>query len=92
MDFQSSYEQKAKASKIKQNIDSNQNQLYLGRNKLPPLIYATVTSRLDYHNLLYVDLPLKVVWKLQLVQNVAARLLMEMKWSEHLTLVLAQLH
>lgn len=42
---------------------------------LAMVTYATVTSRLDFCNVLYVRVPSKMVWKLQLVQNVAARMI-----------------
>uniref|UniRef100_A0A803SN06 Reverse transcriptase domain-containing protein n=1 Tax=Anolis carolinensis TaxID=28377 RepID=A0A803SN06_ANOCA len=41
---------------------------YLGRSDLATVVHALVTARLDYCNALYVGLPLKTAWKLQLVQ------------------------
>lgn len=38
--------------------------------------HALVTSHLDYCNVLYMGLSLKMVWKLHLVQNAAAGLLL----------------
>uniref|UniRef100_A0A803TEJ9 Reverse transcriptase domain-containing protein n=1 Tax=Anolis carolinensis TaxID=28377 RepID=A0A803TEJ9_ANOCA len=48
---------------------------YLEKSDLTMVVHALVTSRLDYCNALYVGLPLKTAWKLQLVQRSAARLL-----------------
>ncbi|KAF7238280.1 Raftlin, partial [Varanus komodoensis] len=48
---------------------------YLDKHCLAVVIHALVTSWLDYCNVLYVGLPLKMVRMLQLVQNRAARLL-----------------
>ncbi|KAF7240163.1 Ophiophagus venom factor, partial [Varanus komodoensis] len=59
---------------------------------LATVIHALVISRLDYCNTLYVGLPLKTVWILQLVQNRAARLLTGTGHYSHITLVLYQLH
>lgn len=39
---------------------------------LTTVSHAMVTSRLDYYNLLYARLPLRMSWELQLVQNMAA--------------------
>ena len=47
---------------------------YVDVEALTTLVYALVISTLDYSNALYVGLPLRL-WKLQIVQNAAARLL-----------------
>lgn len=43
-------------------------QLYLDSEDLAMLVHVTVTSRLDNCNMLYIGLPFKTVWKLQLVK------------------------
>uniref|UniRef100_A0A803TD93 Reverse transcriptase domain-containing protein n=1 Tax=Anolis carolinensis TaxID=28377 RepID=A0A803TD93_ANOCA len=60
---------------------------YLSRNDL-----ATVISRLDYCNALYIGLPLSVIRKLKLVQNAAARLLAGVPARWRITPILQQLH
>ena len=52
---------------------------YLDVGALTTLVHVLVVLRLDYCNALYVGLPLRLVWKLQMVQNVAARLLNEVR-------------
>ena len=47
---------------------------YLSVDCLARVVHALVISRLDYCNAFYVGLPLKVTQKLQLIQNMAARL------------------
>ena len=46
---------------------------------LTTLVHALVISRLDHCNALYVGLPLRLLRKLQVVQNAAARLLSGVK-------------
>uniref|UniRef100_A0A803TXA5 Reverse transcriptase domain-containing protein n=1 Tax=Anolis carolinensis TaxID=28377 RepID=A0A803TXA5_ANOCA len=65
---------------------------YLGKSDLATVVYALVTSRLDYCNALYVGLPLKTARKLQLVQRAAARLIMGAAYRERTTPLLSQLH
>ena len=48
---------------------------YLDTGALTTLVHALVISRLDHCNALYVGLPLRLMQKLEVVQNVAARLL-----------------
>ena len=47
----------------------------LDKDSLAMVEQALVTSRLDYCNALYVRLPLRLLQKLELVQNAAAQLL-----------------
>ena len=55
-------------------------------------MHALVTSRLDFCNELYIGLPLYLVRKLQLVQNMAARLVTNTSRVEHITPTLKSLH
>ena len=48
---------------------------YLDVRLLTTLTYVLIVSRLDYCNALYMGLPLRLMWKLQMIQNTAARLL-----------------
>ncbi len=64
---------------------------YLPRKEFESVIYAFITSRLDYCNSLYVCLDQSSLQCLQLVQNAAARLLTGTKMYEHITPVLASL-
>ncbi len=59
---------------------------------LQTVIHALITSRLDYCNSLYLGLPKSSLNRLELVQNVAARLLTGTRKHEHITPVLASLH
>ena len=65
---------------------------YLTPDDLATVIHATVTSRLDYCNSLYAGLPFALTRKLQLVQNVAARVLTGTPWKAHMRPILQQLH
>ncbi|XP_053142271.1 uncharacterized protein LOC128340742 [Hemicordylus capensis] len=67
-------------------------QPYLERESLATVTHALVTSCLDYCNALYMGLPLKIVRKLQLVQNRAARLLTGTGRFDHIMPMLNQLH
>ena len=56
------------------------------------VVHTLVTSRLDFCNALYIGLPLCLVRKLQLVQNMAARLVTGTPRGDHITPVLKSLH
>ena len=65
---------------------------FLSFTDLEKVIHAFISSRIDYCNALYSGLPKKVISRLQLVQNSAARLLTNTRRREHITPILAALH
>ncbi|XP_078248725.1 uncharacterized protein LOC140706526 [Pogona vitticeps] len=65
---------------------------YLDVGALPTLVHALVILRLDYCNTLYVGLPLRLMRKLQMVQNLVDRLLTGLRKYQHLSTTLAALH
>ena len=56
------------------------------------LIHAFVTSRLDCGNAVLAGLPKHLIAKLQVVQNSAARVVLKIKKSDHITPALHHLH
>jgi len=56
------------------------------------LVVALVLIRLDYCNSLLINLPASLIQRLQSVQNAAARLIFNMRRSEHITDALISLH
>ncbi|KAF7234890.1 Vomeronasal type-2 receptor 26 [Varanus komodoensis] len=65
---------------------------YLEDDCLVTVMHGLASSRLDFCNVLYIGLPLKTVWILQLVQNRAASLLSGTEHCPQITPVLRQLH
>ena len=65
---------------------------YLDVGVLTTLVHVLVVSRLDYCSALYVGLPLRLMQKLQMVQNTAARLLTGVKKYHHISPTRAALH
>ena len=65
---------------------------YLNEPATKSLVNATVISRLDYCNSLYIGLPLKSLYKHQLALNTAARLISGTHRHSHITPVLQQLN
>ena len=65
---------------------------FLSSTDLEKVIHAFITSRIDYCNSLYSGITQKTLFRLQLVQNAAARLLTNTKKRDHITPILAALH
>ena len=77
------YAQLRGISKIRANITEDATKL---------LVNALVTSRLDNGNALLYGLSSATIQKLQLVQNNAARVIKRLKYNDHITPVLKNLH
>ncbi|KAF7644945.1 hypothetical protein LDENG_00213220 [Lucifuga dentata] len=65
---------------------------FLSPSNLERLIHALISSRLDYCNSLYHGISQAAISCLQLIQNVAARLLTRSKKRDHIIPMLASLH
>jgi len=65
---------------------------FLSFKDLERVIHAFITTRLDYCNSLYVGVNQATLYRLQIVQNAAARLLTGTRKREHIMPVLASLH
>ena len=65
---------------------------YLTTTVTVRLVHAFIMSKLDHLNALLLNLPDRLVEKLQRIQNTAARIVSRTKRSEHITPVLAKLH
>jgi hypothetical protein len=65
---------------------------FLSRKSCESLVHALISSRIDYCNSLLYGLPSSVLSKLQLVHNMAARVVTMTGKYEHITPVLADLH
>lgn len=64
----------------------------LGRQVAQRLVSAFVLSRIDYCNSLLAELPASTLSPLQRCQNAAARLVLNLKTSDHITPALIELH
>ena len=65
---------------------------YLDVDTTRTLVQALITSQLDYANSTLYGLPQKSLHRIQLIQNSAARLIMQTSKRESITPILQQLH
>ena len=65
---------------------------YLTVDACKALVQASIISRLDYCNVLYMSLPATLLSRLQRVQNSAARVICRAQRSEHISPHLKSLH
>ena len=65
---------------------------YLNFESAERLVNALVHTHLDYCNALLIGLPQKLIRKMQMVQNTAARVLCRVKKFDHITPTLKKLH
>jgi len=64
----------------------------VGREVTIRLVLALVISKIDYCNSVLASLPQSTIAPLQRVQNTAARLVFELSTSDHVTVILLELH
>ena len=65
---------------------------YLTKDACKTLVHAFIISRLDYCNALLYGLPKSSIYRLQKIQNNAARIITRTKRREHISPVLRSLH
>ena len=64
----------------------------LSKSNLETLVHAFISSQLDYCNVLYVNLPKKLLNKLQKLQNAAIRVIFNVRSRHPVTSLFEQLH
>ena len=65
---------------------------YLQKTHIERLVHAIISSRLDYCNCLFVNISKNNIYKLQKVQNAAARLVLGRRRRDSASLALQELH
>ena len=64
----------------------------ISKSNLEVLVHAFISSQLDYCNILYVNLPKKLLNKLQKLQNAAIRIIFNVRSRHPVTFFFSQLH
>ena len=65
---------------------------YLDKSSIERLVHAFISCRLDYCNALIYGMPDSKLNRLQIIQNMAVRMIVGAKRSEHITHILKKLH
>ena len=65
---------------------------YLDRSSLLKLVHSYISSRLNYCNALFLELPDRELNRLQRIQNSAPRLVSRTNKNDHITRTLKELH
>jgi len=73
-------------------LRSSKHYLSMDANRMMVQAFITTTSWLDWCNSLYYGITDEFTWRLQSVQNAAARLITGTRWCDHISPVLRQLH
>ena len=65
---------------------------HLNNDTCAKIIHAFVTSRLDFNNAALIGLPHRTLYRIQVAQNSAVRLLSQTQKYDHITTILHKLH